>query len=335
MRIGADDWSLDELPAHLRMTFCVEDEDGTVLASGRSLEALREELRPRLAARLERAAPALARHGMRGFDIPSAAAHGRLSPAACAASRRWSTRASAVGIRICETAGEQELTMARGTRRLLRLAVASPATGSIAQLGTQLTLALAAAPHGNLDCGDRGRDRRGTRRAHRQWWGTGLGRRRRLRPFASTSAGRSGPTHARGAASRFGRILEAARPCASGSTRFRRARVLGPAREDVARQLGRLVYPGMLAATGLARLGDVERYLRAAAPRLERLPQNLASPTTGSAWRPSTRWRLQAAGRSDAKWLLEELRVAQLAPGAHVRPGATVKRVREALAVGS
>jgi hypothetical protein len=42
----------------------------------------------------------------------------------------------------------------------------------------------------------------------------------------------------------------------------------------------------------------------------------------------------QAAGRSDVMWLIEEVRVAELAPGAHVRPGATVKRVREALAVG-
>jgi hypothetical protein len=41
----------------------------------------------------------------------------------------------------------------------------------------------------------------------------------------------------------------------------------------------------------------------------------------------------QAAGRSDVMWLIEEVRVAQLAPGPHVRPGATVKRVREALAV--
>jgi hypothetical protein len=42
----------------------------------------------------------------------------------------------------------------------------------------------------------------------------------------------------------------------------------------------------------------------------------------------------EAEGRGDAKWLIEEVRVAQLAPGTHVRPGATVKRVREALAVG-
>ena len=53
VRIGAADWSLDDLPAHLRMTFSVEDEDGTVLASGRSLDALRDELRPALTARLE------------------------------------------------------------------------------------------------------------------------------------------------------------------------------------------------------------------------------------------------------------------------------------------
>ena len=71
VRISAADWSLDDLPAHLRMTFSVEDEDGTVLASGRSLDALRDELRPALKARLEHAVPALARHGMRGFDVDS------------------------------------------------------------------------------------------------------------------------------------------------------------------------------------------------------------------------------------------------------------------------
>jgi hypothetical protein len=40
----------------------------------------------------------------------------------------------------------------------------------------------------------------------------------------------------------------------------------------------------------------------------------------------------EAAGRGGVHWLIEELRVAQLAPGPHVRPGATVKRVRDALA---
>jgi len=39
-----------------------------------------------------------------------------------------------------------------------------------------------------------------------------------------------------------------------------------------------------------------------------------------------------AAGRADVMWLIEELRVAQLAPGPLARSGATVRRVREALA---
>ncbi len=50
-----------------------------------------------------------------------------------------------------------------------------------------------------------------------------------------------------------------------------------PVRLDVARQLGRLVYPGFVAATGAARLPDVERYLRGAIHRLERLPDHRAA----------------------------------------------------------
>jgi hypothetical protein len=42
-----------------------------MLAPGRSLDALRAELRPVLKARLAHAMPALARHGMRGFDVES------------------------------------------------------------------------------------------------------------------------------------------------------------------------------------------------------------------------------------------------------------------------
>ena len=48
-------------------------------------------------------------------------------------------------------------------------------------------------------------------------------------------------------------------------------------RVRAAPQLGRLVYPGMLAAAGLDRLADVERYLRAAARRLERLPSQVVA----------------------------------------------------------
>ena len=108
--------------------------------------------------------------------------------------------------------------------------------------------------------------------------------------------------------------------------------VFGPAREDVARQIGRLVFSGMLTATGLARLADVERYLRAAALRLERLPNHVGADREAMAVIHAL--EAEAAGRGDVQRLIEEVRVAQLAPGPDVRPGATVKRVREALATG-
>jgi ATP-dependent helicase HrpA len=130
----------------------------------------------------------------------------------------------------------------------------------------------------------------------------------------------------------LGQILEAARAVREQLDALPASAAFARAREDVARQLGRLVYPGMLAAAGLERLGDVERYLRAAAQRLERLPRHVLAD--GQRMDAIHELEAQAAGRSDVTWLIEELRVAQLAPGVHVRPGATVKRVREALAAG-
>jgi ATP-dependent helicase HrpA len=332
VRISAADWSLDDLPAHLRMTFCVEDEDGAALGSGRCLDALRDELRPALTARLERAVPALARHGMRGFDVDP------LPRTVDLGGRGSSLRGfpalvdegDAVGIQICETAGEQAMTMARGTRRLLALTVASPRRWVTDQLGPQLTLALTAAPHGTLEAVIED----ATNAALDALIVSGGG------PAWDAGAFAALREHVRGdlrpttldAVRAFGQILEAARAVREQLDTLPASAVFARAREDVARQLGRLVYPGMLAATGLARLGDVERYLRAAAQRLERLASHVVAD--GERMAVIHELEAQAAGRSDVMWLIEEVRVAQLAPGAYVRRGATVKRVREALTVG-
>jgi ATP-dependent helicase HrpA len=308
------------------MTFSVEDEDGTVLAAGQSLDALRDELRPRLKARLERAAPALARHGMHSFDIPSLPRMIML-PGGLRGYPALVDERDAVGVLVCDSVDEQSLTMARGTRRLLRLTVPSPRQWVIGQLGTQLTLALAGAPHGTLETAIED----ATDAALNSLIANGGG------PAWDAEAFETLREHVRGnlrsttldALVALGAILEAAAAVRERLDTLPATAVLGPAREDVARQLGRLVYPGMLTATGLARLGDVERYLRAAVQRLDRLPSRVAADRKGMT--TIHELEAEAAGRSDAKWLIEEMRVAQLAPGEHVRPGATVKRVREAV----
>ncbi|MGA2927322.1 MAG: DUF3418 domain-containing protein, partial [Solirubrobacteraceae bacterium] len=328
VRIGAADWSLDDLPAHLRMTYCVEDEDGTVLASGRSLDVLRDELRPALKARLERAAPALARHQMRDFDVDSLPRMVDLPGGLCGFPALID-EGDAVGIRVCDTVGEQAVTMARGTRRLLRLTIPSPRQWVTGHLGSQLTLALAAAPHDTLESviDD------ATSAALDALTASGGGPAWNAETFSTLRE------HVRGelrptildALVAFGQILEAARAIRKRLDALPASAAFGPARKDLARQLGRLVYPGMLAAAGVARLSDVERYLRAAAQRLDRLPSHAVADRERMA--AIHELEAQAAGRSDVMWLLEEVRVAQLAPGPHVRPGATVKRVREALTV--
>jgi ATP-dependent helicase HrpA len=309
------------------MTFCVEDEDGATLASGRSLAGLREELRPVLRARLEQAVPDLARHGMRDFEVASLPRSVEL-PGGLRGYPALVDEGDGVGIRICETPAAQAAAMARGTRRLLALTVASPQRWVTGQLGPQLTLRLTAAPHDGVgsaiaDATDAALDALIAAGGGPAW---GAGAFAALREHVR---GELRPTTLE-ALRGLGSILDAARAVREQLDALPATAALAPAREDVARQLGRLVFPGMLAADGVARLGDVERYLRAAALRLERLPSRVAEDARRMA--EIHELEARAAGRRDLTWALEELRVAQLAPGAQVRPGATVRRVRETLA---
>jgi ATP-dependent helicase HrpA len=107
------------------------------------------------------------------------------------------------------------------------------------------------------------------------------------------------------------------------------AEQLRGARLDVAAQIGRLTHPGFVAAAGIDRLPDVARYLRAAAYRLQRLPDNVATDRE----RMATIHELeaQAKGNRAAQWAIEELRVAYFAQALGVRGPASAKKVRALL----
>jgi ATP-dependent helicase HrpA len=121
------------------------------------------------------------------------------------------------------------------------------------------------------------------------------------------------------------------------------ARELEPARRDVERQLRRLVYPGFILGVGVPRLADVERYLRGAALRLERLPSGVSGDLDRmraiheveveveqriAAW-PSGQPLPEPL--REVPWLLEELRISHFAQGLGVRGQVSTKRVRKLL----
>jgi ATP-dependent helicase HrpA len=115
---------------------------------------------------------------------------------------------------------------------------------------------------------------------------------------------------------------------------------LAHSREHAGRQLGGHVHPGFAPAAGAARLPDVLRYVRGIAWRLGRLPDN-AAPDRDRMRAVHELEALLAARRAagdgaapavrEARWLLEELRVAQFAQPVGVKGQVSAKRVRALL----
>jgi ATP-dependent helicase HrpA len=115
------------------------------------------------------------------------------------------------------------------------------------------------------------------------------------------------------------------------------------ARRDVEAQLRRLVPAGFATQAGGARLGDIERYLQAAARRLERLPdapaRDLDRMRAVHELEALHRARVEAwpegralpAALREVPWMLEELRVSHFAQALGTRGPVSSKRIRRAL----
>jgi ATP-dependent helicase HrpA len=110
---------------------------------------------------------------------------------------------------------------------------------------------------------------------------------------------------------------------------------LRPARLDVAAQIGRLTPDGFVSASGLERLPDLTRYLRAATYRLQRIADNVSADRERMATIHQLDAEIRAAppapAREKARWLLEELRVSYFAQPLGVRGPVSAKRVRTTL----
>ncbi|HEX6388434.1 MAG TPA: ATP-dependent RNA helicase HrpA, partial [Solirubrobacteraceae bacterium] len=150
VRVPREAWDVARLPAHLRMTFRLEDEHGDRIAAGDDLARLREEVRPRLRAQLTAAVPGLERSDVRAWTIGDLPRHVELPGTGVRGHPALVDEHDVVGVRVLESPEAQAAAMRAGTRRLLRLTVPSPLRHVRDRLGNAAELAIASAPHGSV-----------------------------------------------------------------------------------------------------------------------------------------------------------------------------------------
>jgi ATP-dependent helicase HrpA len=331
-------WDLSRLPAHLRVTFRVMD-SWRELARGKDLEELRQRLRPRLQAALNEAAGGLIRTGLRDWDM--AALPRVFTRDQVTAYPALADAGNAVDVRLFDTEAEARAAMALATRRLLLLQVPSGTRSIADRLRTEQKLAMSRSPYPSIgalldDCVACAADQVIEEAGGPPWDADGFARlvaeARSALPLATARV-----------LDVVARVLEAAH-----ETEARLQRPAGPALAaalaDARDQFSALVYPHFVSETGLRRLPDLVRYLRAISRRLDTAAQDpgrdaermAATRRVADAYQRAIN-ELPPARRSGAdvqavRWMIEELRVSLFAQLLGTSGPVSEKRIRTALA---
>ncbi len=335
--IPREAWDLSRLPAHLRITFRVVN-SGRVLAAGKDLDALRQQLRPRLEEALTEAAGGITRTGLRTWDLgslPRVFTEGRVRayPALVDAG-------DAVDVRLFGTEAEASQAMARGTRRLLLMQVPSGARSVASRLPVTAKLAMSRHPYPNAgalleDCAACAADQVIADAGGPAWDAAG---------FAHLlEAARSAlPAAAADVVAAVARVLGEAQQAEAALGRAT-SPALAPAVADMRSQLSALIYPGFVSETGSRRLPDLVRYLRAIIRRLEKLPEGpgrdaerMAAVHRAADAYQQAMGELAASGRRseearEVRWMIEELRVSLFAQTLGTPAPISEKRILAAL----
>ncbi len=342
---SAFDWS--KVPDHLTVTFRVEDAKGKRLAEGKDLEALRRRLAPAQRRTIASAARSIERTGLTAWPAePVPRTFTRVvNGLEVQGYPALVDTGDAVDLRVLPGAPQQARAMWAGSRRLLLLAVPSPARQVLGALDNRAKLALAGAPHGSAtalfeDCLTAAVDS--------------------LMREAGWLADPATPWDAE----HFARLVDAVRPRVVERTReamARTAEILALAAEvdrgvrsvstlsvlasltDVREHVARLVRPGFVTAAGVERLPDLARYLRADLRRLETLRDKplrdrdlLGRVAPVEAELAAVRAELPAddpepAAVTEVAWLVEELRVSLFAQTLGTRVPVSEKRIYKLL----
>jgi ATP-dependent helicase HrpA len=341
--VPRDAWDWTKVPGHLRPTFRVKGEDGSVVAEGKDLDALKAPLRPKFA---EAMAEAASDSGLdvtgektwtfgtieRTFTRSRAGHEVRGFPALV-------DEGTTVGLRVFGSAAEQQASHRRGLRRLLVLALPSPARAIADGLSNADKLGLAGAPYPSVpalldDC---------------------------VVAAVDALVERRGPVWDEQA---YDGLLAAVRPDLADTTRLvvhdviRTLAVwrdvdkalsgsadlpLLPALADMKAQVGRLVHRGFVSDVGAAQLRHLPRYLGAVLTRRERLAASLGKDRLlmdqVAHLQEAYLHRLEAlpddrppsAGLVAVRWMLEEYRVSLWDQARGTAQPVSDTRIRKAL----
>ncbi len=341
--IGEDAWDLDSLPSHLRTTFRVCGDGGGVLAEGKDLAELRLRLHDRvsevLATTLANTA-GVERSELRSWDfgeLPQRVEHDRAGfrltgfPALI-------DNGDSVAIEVLRSETEQRKAMWAGTRRLLRLVVPAPTKPVADQLGLREKLLLSSGPHRGAqdlleDCASGAVDVLMAATLAPVWNESDF--------VELCDQIRTGlPDALKRVVHAVVAVLTAASELES-ELRTQPHASLSAALDDIRAQRDRLYYRGFVTETGLARLPDLARYLRAARHRLQKLTDapyrddelmvqlHQLEATYRNARATASP---EAASRLDeVRWMLEELRVSYFAQTLGTKYPISEKRVLRAL----
>jgi ATP-dependent helicase HrpA len=309
------------------------------LASGKDLDALREQLRPRLQAKLTAAAGDLTRTGLKDWTIgtlPRVFTRNKIT-----AYPALADTGGAVDVRLFPTEAEASAAMAAGTRRLLLLRVPSGVRSIADRLPTQRKLAMSVSPYPSIgalldDCVAAAADQVIADAGGPAWDADGFARLvAEARPALPLATAR--------AVDAAGQALEAAHE-AERRLRAAASPPLAAAFDDARTQFAALIYPGFVSETGLGRLPDLVRYLQAISRRLD----TVAADPARDAGRMATvrrvtdacrqavaelpAWRRSGADVREVHWMIEELRVSLFAQVLGTRGPVSEKRILAALA---
>jgi ATP-dependent helicase HrpA len=238
---------------------------------------------------------------------------------------------SSVALRVLGSEQEQAAAMWAGIRRLLLLSVPSPVKAVAGRLSNASKLALSTNPHGGVvalldDCVVAAVDALMRSGGGVAWDAAAFDRLR---------------DHVRGelhdTTERVVRQVEEVltlwatlKPQVSG---------ISAAQVDMQEQLDRLIRPGFVTATGLDRLPDLVRYLKAMEARLSKLPRDAERDRREMMSVHAVQEEVDALLRKrphdpqaqELPWLVEELRVSLFAQGMRTKQPVSEKRIYKAI----